>query len=45
MLNTSIHNESARMGGTFTYKKFVSSLNEAISRQCMPDIDLLKVDF
>ncbi|CAF0837024.1 unnamed protein product [Rotaria sp. Silwood1] len=42
MLNTSLHNKSARFGGPFTYEKFVSSLNEAILRQHMPDINLIK---
>lgn len=45
MLNTSLHNKSARMGGPFTYEKFVNSLGEAISRQHMPDSHIIKVDF
>ncbi|UJR16424.1 hypothetical protein I4U23_003326 [Adineta vaga] len=42
MLNTSLHNKSARMGGPFTYEKFLSSLTEAISQQHMPDSTTLK---
>ncbi|CAF5062882.1 unnamed protein product [Rotaria magnacalcarata] len=42
MLNTSLHNKSARLGGLLTYEKFVNSLNEAISRQNMPDSNLIK---
>jgi hypothetical protein len=45
MLNTSLHNKSARLGGPFTYEKFLHSLNEAISRQLMPDSAIIKVDF
>jgi hypothetical protein len=45
MLNTSTHNKSARLGGTFTCEKFSNSLNEAISRQNMPDSNLIRVDF
>ena len=43
MLNTSLHNKSARLGGLFTYEKFVASLNEAIARHQMPDSNLIKV--
>lgn len=43
MLNTSLHNKSARLGGLFTYEKFVASLNEAIARNQMPDSNLIKV--
>ncbi|CAF3557551.1 unnamed protein product [Rotaria socialis] len=42
MLNTSLHNKSARLGGLLTHEKFVNSLNEAISRQAMPDSNLIK---
>jgi hypothetical protein len=45
MLNTSLHNKNARMGGPLTFEKFINSLNEAISRQCMPDSNTIKVDF
>jgi hypothetical protein len=45
MLNTSLHNKSARLGGPFTYEKFLSSLNEAITQQHMPDANTIKVDF
>jgi hypothetical protein len=45
MLNTSLHNKNARMGGALTFEKFINSLNEAISRQCMPDSNTIKVDF
>ncbi len=45
MLNTSLHNKNARMGGTFTFEKFLHSLNEAISRQYMPDTHIIKVNF
>ncbi len=45
MLNTSLHNKNARMGGSFTFEKFLHSLNEAISRQLMPDSAIIKVDF
>jgi Sec7-like guanine-nucleotide exchange factor len=44
MLNTSLHNKSARMGGgPFTYEKFVNSLSETISRHQVPDQNLIKV--
>ena len=44
MLNTSLHNKSARFGGPFTYEKFYNSLTEAISTQNMPDTATIKVD-
>lgn len=43
MLNTSLHNKSARLGGPFTYEKFFNSLTEAISRQNLPDSNIIKV--
>jgi Sec7-like guanine-nucleotide exchange factor len=44
MLNTSLHNKSARLGGgPFTYEKFVNSLNETIARPQMPDQNIIKV--
>ncbi|CAF3880776.1 unnamed protein product [Rotaria sp. Silwood2] len=42
MLNTSLHNKSARCGGPFTCEKFISSLHEAILRQHMPETNLIK---
>ncbi|CAF1182831.1 unnamed protein product [Adineta steineri] len=42
MLNTSLHNKSARLGGPFTYEKFLSSLSEAIAQPQMPDTSLIK---
>jgi len=46
MLNTSLHNKNARLGGgPFTYEKFVNSLNETIARHQMPDQQIIKVDF
>jgi hypothetical protein len=45
MLNTSLHNKNARLGGSFTYEKFFNSLNEAIERQYMPDSNIIKVNF
>ena len=45
MLNTSIHNKSARASGILTYEKFLNILNTAISKENMPDSNLLKVDF
>jgi hypothetical protein len=45
MLNTSLHNKNARLGGPLTFEKFINSLNEAISRQFMPDSNTIKVDF
>ena len=44
MLNTSLHNKSARTGGTFTYEKFLDSLNGTIARQEMPDTSIIKVN-
>ena len=45
MLNTSLHNKSARMGGgPFTYEKFVNSLSETIARQQLPDQNIIKVN-
>ena len=44
MLNTSLHNKSARFGGPFTYEKFYSSLTEAISPEHMPDATAVKVN-
>ncbi len=44
MLNTSLHNKSARMGGgPFTYEKFVNSLSETIARHQIPDQIIIKV--
>ena len=44
MLNTSLHNKNARMGGgPFTYEKFVNSLSETIARHQMPDQNIIKV--
>ena len=43
MLNTSLHNKNARLGGPFTYEKFLNSLNEAIARDHMPDLNIIKV--
>lgn len=44
MLNTSLHNKSARMGGgPFTYEKFVNSLSETIARHQLPDQNIIKV--
>jgi hypothetical protein len=44
MLNTSLHNKSARMGGgPFTYEKFVNSLSETIARHQMPDQNIIRV--
>jgi hypothetical protein len=43
MLNTSLHNKNARLGGPFTYEKFVNSLNETIARHQMPDQTVIKV--
>lgn len=46
MLNTSLHNKNARLGGgPFTYEKFVNSLSETIDRQQMPDLTIIKVKF
>jgi hypothetical protein len=45
MLNTSLHNKSARLGGLFTYEKFLNSLNETIARNQMPDQIIIKVKF
>ncbi|CAF3684350.1 unnamed protein product [Rotaria sordida] len=43
MLNTSLHNKSARMsGGQFTYEKFLNSLNETIARHQMPEQNTIK---
>jgi hypothetical protein len=45
MLNTSLHNKSARMGGgPFTYEKFVNSLSETIARHQVPDQNIIKVN-
>ena len=44
MLNTSLHNKSARLGGgPLTYEKFVNSLNETVARNQMPDQAIVKV--
>lgn len=44
MLNTSLHNKNARLGGgPFTYEKFVNSLSETITRHQMPDLTIIKV--
>jgi hypothetical protein len=43
MLNTSLHNKNARLGGPLTYEKFVQSLNDAISRHEMPESSIIKV--
>jgi hypothetical protein len=43
MLNTSLHNKNARLGGTFTYEKFVVSLSETIARHQVPDQTIIKV--
>ena len=43
MLNTSLHNKNARLGGTFTYEKFVASLSETIARHQVPDQIIIKV--
>ena len=44
MLNTSLHNKSARLGGgPFTYEKFVNSLSETIARPQVPDPNIIKV--
>jgi hypothetical protein len=45
MLNTSLHNRSASMGGPFTYENFYHNLNGAIARQHMPDSSLIRVEF
>ncbi len=45
MLNTSLHNRSASMGGSFTYENFYHNLNGAITRQNMPDSAIIRVDF
>lgn len=45
MLNTSLHNKSARLGGLFTYEKFYSGLNDTISRPYMPESAIVKVSF
>ncbi len=46
MLNTSLHNKSARLGGgPFTYEKFVNSLSETIARHQIPDQNIIKVNF
>ncbi|CAF0837786.1 unnamed protein product [Adineta ricciae] len=43
MLNTSLHNKSARLGGgPLTYEKFVNSLNETVARNQMPDQTIVK---
>ncbi|CAF3927868.1 unnamed protein product [Rotaria magnacalcarata] len=43
MLNTSLHNKSARLGGgPFTYEKFVNSLSETIARHQIPDQNIIK---
>ena len=45
MLNTSLHNKSARLaGGPFTYEKFTQSLNEAIPRHQIPETATIKVN-
>jgi len=45
MLNTSLHNKSARLGGgPFTYEKFVNSLSETITRHQLPDQNIIKVN-
>jgi hypothetical protein len=45
MLNTSLHNKSARLGGgPFTYEKFVNSLSETIARHQIPDQNIIKVN-
>lgn len=43
MLNTSLHNKNARLGGPLTFEKFLLSLNEAIPRQDLPDTTMIKV--
>ena len=44
MLNTSLHNKSARLGGgPFTYEKFVNSLSETIARHQIPEQNIIKV--
>ncbi len=45
MLNTSLHNRSASMSGSFTYENFYHNLNGAIARQHMPDSSLIRVEF
>lgn len=42
MLNTSLHNKNARLGGPLTFEKFLLSLNEAIPRQDLPDTTMIK---
>lgn len=42
MLNTSLHNKNARIGGPFTFEKFLHSLNETIAKQSMPDTAIIK---
>lgn len=42
MLNTSLHNRSASMGGSFTYENFYHNLNGAITRQNMPDSAIIR---
>lgn len=43
MLNTSLHNKSARIGGTLTYEKFYENLSKTIAKEQMPDAMIIKV--
>lgn len=43
MLNTSLHNKSARIGGTFTFEKFYGNLSKTIEKEQMPDASVIKV--
>ena len=45
MLNTSLHNKSARLGGPFTYEKFSETLSTAIVKEQMPNASTIKVSF
>ena len=43
MLNTSLHNRSASMTGSFTYENFYHNLNGAMVRSNMPDSAIIRV--
>ncbi len=45
MLNTSLHNRSASVAGSFTYENFYNNLNGAIARENMPDSAIIRVEF
>lgn len=43
MLNTSLHNKNAKMGGPFTFDMFLNSLNGTKEKEFMPETSVIKV--